>query len=185
MPKANLAPSQDELRRLLTYNQNTGKLTWNKRSASMFAATESRTADHACAQWNSRFAGKEALTKTNLGYRCGRLNYQYVLAHRIIWKMMTGEDAKEIDHIDGNRSNNAWSNLRSVNASLNRRNAARRSDNTSGCTGVTLDTRGRWQAGMSMNGKFMYLGSFATKEEAIAVRKSWEAEYGFHKNHGR
>jgi hypothetical protein len=186
MPKVKCYPDKDELHKLLLYNLNTGQLVWKKRTAAMFTATDARNADHACAQWNSRFAGKEALTKVNLGYRCGRLNYQYVLAHRVIWKWMTGEEAKEVDHIDGNRSNNAWNNLRSVTASLNRRNASIRADNTSGVTGVTyVKRRDRWQAGMNIAGKYVYLGLFTSKEEAVLARKVAERKYGFHPNHGR
>jgi hypothetical protein len=185
MPKTNALLDQDTLHELLLYRPSTGQLFWKKRTVAMFAATDGRNAEHACNQWNSRWAGKEAFTKVNLGYRCGRLNYQYVLAHRVIWKMMTGEEAKEIDHIDGNRSNNAWANLRSVTASLNRRNATRRSDNTSGYTGVTLDTRGRWRAGINIGGKLIHLGVFPTREEAASARKRAEADYGFHTNHGR
>ena len=122
MPRSNALPDKDVLNGWLRYDQQTGQLFWRLRTPNMFAATDGRGADHACNQWNSRWAGQEALTKTNIGYRCGRLNYQYVLAHRVIWKMMTGEEANEIDHIDGNRGNNQWNNLRSVTTSINRRN---------------------------------------------------------------
>ena len=123
MPKTNALPDKDTLNKLLRYVPTTGQLFWKVRTKEMFQVPEGgRSSDHACNQWNSRFAGKEALTKTNIGYRCGRLNYQYVLAHRVIWKMMTGEEANEIDHIDGNRGNNKWQNLRSVTTSINRRN---------------------------------------------------------------
>ena len=160
-------PDQEELHRLLRYDQTTGQLFWRARKPEMFAATPNRSTEHACAQWNSRFAAKEALTKTNVGYRCGRLNYQYVLAHRVIWKMMTGAEAEEIDHIDGNRSNNSWSNLRSVSASINRRNAARRSDNKSGVTGVWWNAqKQKWQAAISLGGKQKHVGFFDTIEEA-------------------
>ena len=123
MPRSNALPTQAELKKLLRYEPGTGRLFWKARSKGMFGVSDSsRSAEHACNQWNSRFADKEALTKVNVGYRCGRLGYQYVLAHRVIWKLMTGEEPKEIDHIDGNRSNNKWQNLRSVTASDNRRN---------------------------------------------------------------
>jgi hypothetical protein len=123
MPRSKTLPSRDELRALLRYDQKTGQLFWRYRSKEMFQVSNGgRTPQHACDQWNARWADKEALTKINIGYRCGRLNYQYVLAHRVIWKLMTGEEANEIDHIDGNRGNNTWNNLRSVTTSINRRN---------------------------------------------------------------
>jgi hypothetical protein len=187
MPKSNRLPDKDELWRLLNYDRKTGRLLWNKRTPEMFAITKGgRSLEHACNQWNSRWAGKEALTKVNIGYHCGRLSYQYVLAHRVIWKMMTGEEAVEIDHIDGNRSNNAWDNLRSVRTSINRRNARLRSDNVSGCPGVFFNTqKGKWQSSIHLASGMIYLGSFDLKENAIAARKAAEKKYGFHPNHGR
>ena len=185
MPRAKKLPDKDELWRLLSYDRKTGRLTWNWRTPQMLTET-TRSREHACAQWNSRYAGKEAFTKINVGYRCGSLLNQAVLAHRVIWKMVTGKEADEIDHIDGNRANNAWVNLRSVPASLNRRNACLRSDNKSGCPGVFFNTRrGKWQAGMLVDGRQIHIGFYATKEEAIKERKWAEVNYGFHDNHGR
>lgn len=178
-------PSREDLERLLKYEPKTGLLFWRKRTEDMFG-DGGHTAAHTCAKWNSRFAGKEALTKVNIGYRCGRLNYRYVLAHRVIWKLMTGEDAVEVDHIDGDRSNNRWSNLREVSSAGNNRNAAMRSDNTSGVVGVVWHKRERkWMAGTSIGGKYQFLGLFDSFDDAVAARKAAEPSSGFHPNHGR
>jgi hypothetical protein len=178
-------PSKEELDRLLRYDPKTGLLWWRKRTPDMFASTRHTTEVNA-SKWNNRWAGKEALTKLNLGYRCGRLNYDYVLAHRVIWKMVTGEDAIEVDHIDGDRSNNRWNNLRSVDASSNRKNAARRKDNTSGVVGVFWFKRDKkWAAGTNLNGKYKLLGLFDDFDQAVAARKAAERKHDFHPNHGR
>ena len=47
---------------------------------------------------------------------------------------------KEVDHIDGDRSNDLPTNLRVVDRQLNSRNRKKRVDNTSGVTGI------RWSA---------------------------------------
>jgi len=47
--------------------------------------------------------------------------------------------------------------------------------NTSGATGVTYrKSRKKWQAQMSVGNKLRYLGSFETKEAAIAARRNAE-----------
>lgn len=181
----NELPPKEELDRLLRYEPTTGRLFWRKRAEDMFT-DGGHSAAHTCAKWNSRFAGKEALTKVNLGYRCGRLNYRYVLAHRVIWKLMTGEEPVEVDHIDGDRANNRWKNLRHVTSAGNNRNAARRSDNTSGVVGVVWHKRRRkWMAGTSIGGKYQFLGLFNDFDEAVAARKAAERLSDFHPNHGR
>src|SRR5437879_1070269 len=117
-------PSKEELDKLIRYEPDTGLLFWRKRTEDLFVNRGGHTLKHTCAKWNGRFADKEALTKMTLGYRCGRLNRDYVMAHRVIWKLMTGNDPIQVDHIDGDRSNNRWENLRDVTASENRRNTA-------------------------------------------------------------
>lgn len=61
-------------------------------------------------------------------------------SHRVIWEITYGPipEGYDIDHIDGNPSNNLLSNLRVVTTSVNMRNSANRSDSTSGVRGVTL-----------------------------------------------
>jgi hypothetical protein len=48
------------------------------------------------------------------GYVVVGFDYKTYLAHRLIWIMVYGRSPTEIDHIDGNPSNNALSNLREV-----------------------------------------------------------------------
>ena len=179
--------SKEELNNLLSYDPKTGRLFWKKRTPEMFSSEDGgRSAHHTCKQWNSRFSGKEALVKNVHGYKGGRINYSYVLAHRIIWKMVTGEEPNEVDHIDGDRSNNRWSNLRDVSSQGNKRNAKLRSDNTSGVVGVTWhSTRKRWCAFIIIDGKCVSLGTFREFEEAVAARKAAEIAHNFHANHGR
>lgn len=91
-------------------------------------------------------------------------------AHRIAWLLMTGAwPEQEIDHIDGNRSNNCWSNLREVEHVLNSHNQRRPSKNNStGALGVSMgpSKTSPYLAGIRVDGKRIHLGSFRTLEEA-------------------
>lgn len=183
MPKP--SPSQEELKALLSYDPATGILFWKARDVSHFADGK-HSAAHTCAKWNSRFANKEAFTKSHLGYRWGRISYGYYSAHRIIWKLMTGLEPTEVDHIDGDRANNRWTNLRDVTSSGNRRNSARRSDNTSGETGVMWsERRQRWVSTLNIEGRIIYCGFFKDFNKAVAARRAAATEHDFHPNHGR
>lgn len=176
--KRNPLPSQEELRRVLDYNPETGLLHWKTRTPDMFRATEGRTKEHACAQWNSRFAGKEALCKNWDGYRGGSLNYQYIAAHRVAWKWMTGEEPDIIDHADRNRANNRFANLSNVDEGGNHRNRRLAANNTSGAVGVHYNKRqAKWIAVIN-------IGSFDTLEQASAARRNAQSALGFHENHG-
>lgn len=173
-------PTQTQLLNVLSYNPSTGSLTWKVRPESEFSAKA-----HAAA-WNAKNANKPALTANSTGYRAGTVFGKAWKAHRIIWMMMTGEIPDCIDHIDGDRQNNKWSNLRNVSRVQNNRNSGRRSNNTSGHVGVTmLPKTGRWRAQAKMNGKYYYFGTFGTLEEAIKAREAGARQLGFHENHGR
>lgn len=165
-------PSQDELRQIFQYEPETGKLFWLPRKDNI--------------SWNKVFGGKEAGCLDSKGYIRIRTEGRIWVAHRVIWKLVHGNDPDFIDHINGNRSDNRLENLRSVSQIENARNTARHRTNTSGHTGVYwLERESRWYAVISANAKRKVLGSFREKDDAIAARKAAERELGYHENHGR
>lgn len=98
---------------------------------------------------------------------------------RVAWRIQTGQDpgAKEIDHINGDKSDNRWINLRIADHAENRWNAPRGSQAHSPLSpykGVTHwkdengDTR-YIRARIMVRGKRLNLGKFATDEEAYAA----------------
>jgi hypothetical protein len=171
-----------ELRKLLTYDYETGLLYWLPRPVSMFSC---KCVQH---RWNLSFANKPAFTaKANNGYLKGSVLNRQMLAHRVIWALVHGEWPKDqIDHIDGDRSNNRIENLRDVPEFINRRNTARKQFTTAPYNGVTKDKRtGKWVARIHYDGLTRHVGVFEDLEEAISARKKAESENGFHENHGR
>lgn len=169
-------------RSLIDYQPETGRMTWKARPTSMFSS------NRACSTWNARYVGTEALRCDNgCGYRRGSLLGKLQCAHRVAWLITYGEWPKgEIDHINGNRSDNRIANLRCVSHAENGRNQKRSSTNTSGVTGVHwYAALGKWQAHITVNGKLKPLGYFADIHDAIAARKAAEVDHGFHENHGR
>jgi hypothetical protein len=176
--KAYTLPSKEMLDQMLQYDPSTGKFRWRVRPVTMFTAERPRSAEHTCNQWNARWAGKPAASQKK-GYWYIRIDYQAYLAHRVAWKIMTGADPIEIDHIDGDRGNNKWSNLKDGTRSDNLRNVALKRNNTSGYHGVAFNKRQqKWTA-------YITLGAFDSKEDAVVARKHAEAFLGFHANHGR
>lgn len=176
-------PSRDVLNQFLQYDYDSGKLYWRFRSGDMFIGGDERT--HKV--WNSRYAGREAFVTANeKGYLYGSILKQKMKAHRVIWKMVTGEEPDQIDHINGRNADNRWINLRDVSAQENQKNLKRPKNNTSGVMGVTWDVaRELWSAEIWSENKKHHLGRFANFDAAVAARKTAERQLGFHPNHGR
>jgi hypothetical protein len=177
------APSVTELREMFAYDSLTGVLTTVERPRHMFAT------DRACRYWNSRFAGSYGHVDKTTGYVRFSVNGRHYYAHRIIAALMNGawpSENAEIDHINGVRTANMWSNLRVIDGAKNKLNAKKRVDNSSGVTGVHwCDTKRKWTAQIQFEGKYRFLGRFDSMNEAIACRKAAEKDFGFHVNHGR
>ena len=180
-------PTPDDLRQLLRYEPETGKLFWRERTLGTFKNGR-HSAAHSCAKWNAKHAGKEAFTPTgDAGYRQGSIFSKKLHAHRVIWAMTHNEwPSEQIDHINGIRDDNRLINLRIVSRADNQRNQKRRIDNTSGITGVSWDSkRKKWCAEIQAGGKKHYVGRFDSLHAATVARKQAEHRHGFHANHGR
>lgn len=174
--------TQKAVKELLCYDMKSGKLTWRFRSRGWFSS------DREFIRWNGRYAGKEAFTSVNSGgYKTGCVLKFSTKAHRVIWLYMTGDwPARDIDHINGDTTDNRWQNLRAATRLENSKNQKNRSTNTSGVLGVSRESRsGMWKAQIQINGRRKNLGRFSTIEEAAAVRKDAERRHNYHPNHGR
>ena len=109
-----------------------------------------------------------------------------VQLHRAVFAVVHGRwPTGQIDHIDGDPTNNRIENLREVSGLENQRNMKRYTNNTSGYTGVRRTTSGKWQALITDNGKRICLGSFEDPADAAAAYRAKADELGYHKNHGR
>ncbi len=105
----------------------------------------------------------------NRGYISFRIGGVTHKAHRLAWLYEYGSWPKnQIDHINGDKSDNRIINLRDVTNSENCQN--RRNKNItsiSGYTGVTKShLSNNWTANIGVNGARKYLGTFETPEAA-------------------
>lgn len=101
--------------------------------------------------------------------RIGGVQY---LAHRLAWFYITGEwPAEEIDHKDGDRSNNIFSNLRLASSSQNKCNKLNYTVSESGSRGVYPNRKGGppWRSTIQVGGRQIHLGLFYTIPEASAA----------------
>ena len=168
----NIIPTPEQLRELLTYDPDTGKLYWKERAVDFFADGNVGR-DIVCERWNKRYSGKEAFTATNKGgYKVGSIFDSLLRAHRVAWAIYYGEWPKDqVDHINGDRSDNRIVNLRNASNTENQWNSRARGG-YSKHKGVTWDkNRGLWMAKISVNGKCINLGRFPTEESAHAAYK--------------
>jgi len=129
--------------------------------------------------------GKVAGTINGLGYRQIRLNGTTYLAHRLIYLYHYGYLPDQVDHIDGNRSNNLIENLRGCTSTGNNRNARAQSNNKTGIKGVFwCNTLNKWYARVWANGRFVVNKSFDDIElaELVAIegREKYHMEFARH-----
>jgi hypothetical protein len=174
-------PTPAQLRKLLTYDPDTGDLTWKVRDVDLFMSVQQ------CNAWNGKHAGKPAFTSNhNEGYKVGGVFGKVYLAHRVAYAIHHGSwPVDQIDHLNHNRDDNRINNLVEATSLTNGKNQSTPSDNTSGTMGVCWCKRtNKWKVRIHVNGKSISLGYHHSKCEAIAARKAAELEHGYHVNHG-
>lgn len=181
-------PSIELLRKIIRYNPETGEMFWLERTPDMFPDGK-RGAELSCKRFNSTYAGKPAFTTkhSKSGYKRSKILGAQLYAHRLAWALHYGEwPSMQIDHINGDTLDNRIANLRDVTRSDNMKNTSIGSTNTSGHLGVSFDKkRKQWRASITSDKRFIYLGRFKCKDEAIEARRRAEEKFGFHENHGR
>jgi hypothetical protein len=142
----------EQIAQILRYDHETGNLYRLKRSSAKFP--------------NGNLAG----TKTSYGYIRVRIENMYYMAHRIAWLLHFGAWPNcQIDHINGDRSDNRICNLRDIEQAVNIQNQTKaQAGNKSGFLGVSPHN-GRWLAQISIGRRKKYIGMFDTPELAHAA----------------
>lgn len=172
------------LKECVSYDRQTGILTWKVRPASHFKSAGRYLT------FKARFAGKQAgWVNNNKGnkYRMIQIDDKSFCQHTLIWLYIHGEMPKfQIDHISGDSLDNRPENLRDVHQKDNSRNRKIPNCNKSGVMGVHWRKQSNaWHAQIQSDGKKMHLGLFDSFDDAVKSRRDAEKKFNFHKNHGR
>jgi hypothetical protein len=190
--------TQEIVRELLDYDPATGLFTWKYRELKWFdedgwngGGTRGNLRNQR--SWNGKHAGKPAFCTPRVfdtnTYLWGVLLWESHSAHHMAFMWMTGRwPDPEVDHEDGDGTNNRWKNLREVTRPINQQNRRRHRD----YKGKVLEfdhigikwNGGRYGARITHNKKNVWLGTFDTLDEAVAARQSAQKLLGFTKRHG-
>lgn len=151
-----------ELVSLLSYEPDTGIFRWHK----------SRGRNHTS-------VNVKAGTVASNGYvyiKHGPKNY---LAHRLAWLYVHKDwPSDQIDHINGDRTDNRLSNLRIATRKENLRNICRKKTNRCGYKGVYWHKQAnKWRASITVDGKFISLGLYLRVEDASSAYQAAAIKY--------
>jgi hypothetical protein len=144
--------TQDRLKELFTYSD--GNLI--------------RNTDRGRGENSKRWSkGTRAGHKTKHGYVLVSIDYKHYKLHRLIWLYHHGKFPEhQIDHIDGDPSNNKIENLREATSSQNMQNQQKpRKTNRLGVQGVCINGN-RYRAALWLNKKRIHIGYFDSPHEA-------------------
>lgn len=162
--KAKALPTQAQIKEILHYDPETGVFRWKVSLSNRVKPLS--------------VAG----CLNHVGYVQIGVYKKLQLAHRLAWAYMTGEwPEHEVDHIDGIKTNNNWSNLRQATHKQNMENRSLGKNNTSGFRGVAWSERyQKWRAAVGHNKKTIHIGYFDTAEEASKAAAAKRAELFTH-----
>jgi len=159
--------TQQEIKDLLIYNPSTGKLSYKDESL-------------------LNCQSKKSTTKHSGGYLTINIYGKYYLAHRIIFLYMKGRFPEQIDHINHQRDDNRWCNLREVINQENMMNTSLSKNSSTKVNGVSFHRqRNKYRAYIMVDRKQISLGLYTSIEDAKQARELANQKYNFHENHGK
>jgi hypothetical protein len=143
--------TQARLKELLHYDPVTGIFTWRVTVSSKAQAGNA--------------VGRADILH---GYVRRHVDKQRFSEHRLVWLYMTGSwPENQLDHINGDRTDNRWGNLREATDAQNRQNMAKRKGSSSNLLGVKWSKlRGKWMASITRDYVTKHLGYFADELDA-------------------
>ena len=151
--------TQDEVKEIFSNDASTGEFTWLVANSTKIKIGDRAGSVHKAS-----------------GYRVIRVNGKLYKEHRLAWLYHYGYmPTKQLDHINGDRSDNRITNLREATNAENHQNLGKNKNNTSGFTGVT-DCGNKWRAYIHKDGKKHHLGYHITREDAHAAHLKAKSE---------
>ena len=152
--------TQQYLQDILNYIPETGQFFWKRPGG-------------------SRAFGKEAGCVYPNGYHHIQIDGIAHRTARLAWLYVTGTLPKKfIDHINGDKSDNRWGNLREASDGQNQLNRGLPVNNRSGIKGVRFEeARQKWRAQIVVDNVAINLGRFSTQEAAKEARYQAEVKY--------
>lgn len=143
----------------ISYDPATGIFSWAQRPDGRF---------------NKRVglrAGFIVSNKRSQEYRSIKIAGKMYLEHRLAFVFMFNRwPANEVDHINGDGTDNRWANLRDATSAQNKWNQVVKSSSVSGLKGVSFDfRRGKFKAQIRSFGRREHLGYFNFPEDAHAA----------------
>lgn len=144
--------TKKDISELLSYDPESGVLTWKVNKGTKSSGTTAGFVEQA-------------------GYVVLGINRRTYKAHRIAWLLYHGVwPDEQLDHIDGNRTNNRIENLRLASCYGNAHNQKRAKNNSSGYKGVSRHRQsGKWRAMITADGVKHSLGLYQGVEDAASA----------------
>lgn len=141
--------TQERLKELLHYNPETGIFTWINPLSKI------------------KKSGDVAGSLHHSGYIQIKISKKLYTAHRLAFLYMNGSFPYDcVDHINGKKDFNAWSNLRQATKSENHQNYRKhKSSNKLGVLGV-IERNGKFHSCIRIFGKTKHIGVYKTPDEA-------------------
>ena len=155
--RAKKLPSFDLVDQILEYNPENGFFFWKTNRG------------------NNKIKDTMAGRITSTGYRYISIDNKSYAAHRLAFLLHTGKDPHpyEVDHINHDKTDNSFENLRKATVQQNSSNRQRGSNNSSGHKSITFMDRqplNPYMVCISQKNKSHHLGSFPTLDAAIEAR---------------
>jgi hypothetical protein len=164
--------TQDELKKQVKYNPETGEFF---------------RLGYYC-RWGTFVNRISALNKySKEGYLIVSINGIRFKAHRLAFLYVDNvklENADDVDHVNGNKSDNRYCNLKICSREENMKNKPLYNNNSTGVIGVSR-YEDKFRARITVDGKRVSLGLFETIEEAAEVRLKYEKKFNYSEHHGR
>ena len=154
-----------KVRRFLDYDPGTGTMVWL--NVSPYHREK-----------NGMLAGGVVPNQSGKFYHTISLNGRKYKRSRLAFAWMTGAwPTHQIDHINGDSTDDRWANLREATATQNAWNHRKRSKASHLPMGVRSNPSGRFSARIAVNKRMVQIGTFDTAAEASEAYAAARRQY--------